>query len=108
MWHCGVKVYCNIYHLYEIITVPFLFQPAQVNLNHMLCPAILDPFDGPWFRVAAVVHQALLCPLLCKIFCLVSDFCLTKFPPTKVKPQMKDSLLDSSLIKQPIDYHHED
>lgn len=60
----------------------------------MLCPAILDPFDGPWFRIAAVIHQALLCPLLCKLFCLFADFCLTKFPPTRVKPQMSDHLQD--------------
>ncbi|KAF9822976.1 hypothetical protein SFRURICE_018150 [Spodoptera frugiperda] len=81
--------------------------PAQVNLNHMLCPAILDPFDGPWYRVAAVTHQALLCPLLCKLFCLISDFCLTKFPPTKVKPHMKDSLMDSHAVPvtNPIEHH---
>lgn len=44
-------------------------QPSQVNLNHMLCPAILDPFEGQNYRLFAVVHQSILCPLLCKIYC---------------------------------------
>lgn len=51
----------------------------------MLCPAILDPFDGPYYRIFAVFHQAILCPVLCKLFCLLSAFFLTKFRPTKVK-----------------------
>lgn len=70
-----------------------------MNLNHMLCPAILDPFDGPWYRIAAVLHQSILCPMLCKLFCLISEFCLTKFPPTKVKPNMKDQLQDTISVK---------
>lgn len=37
----------------------------------MLCPAILDPFEGSNYRLFAVVHQSMLCPLLCK---LVSHF----------------------------------
>ncbi|CAH1644941.1 unnamed protein product [Spodoptera littoralis] len=105
-FHWSIFSYC-LNMIYHFIVLQLIAIPAQVNLNHMLCPAILDPFDGPWYRVAAVTHQALLCPLLCKLFCLISDFCLTKFPPTKVKPHMKDSLMDSRAVTvtYPTEHH---
>ncbi|XP_072388792.1 transmembrane protein 164 [Diabrotica undecimpunctata] len=71
--------------LYHFIILQVVAIPTEVNLNHMLCPAILDPFDGQFYRLAAVCHQAVLCPALCKLFCLVSDFFLTKFKFTRVK-----------------------
>ncbi|XP_063972248.1 transmembrane protein 164 isoform X2 [Diachasmimorpha longicaudata] len=58
--------------------------PVQVNLSHMLCPAVLDPFEGQYYRLWAVVHQALLCPLLSKFICFSSNFFLTKFPHPSV------------------------
>lgn len=50
------------------------FQPFEVNLNHMLCPLPADPFIGQWYRSAAVVHEAMLCPLCSKLMCLYQGF----------------------------------
>lgn len=34
----------------------------------MICPAILDPFQGANYRLMACMHQALLCPIITKFF----------------------------------------
>lgn len=37
----------------------------------MLCPALADPFEGQNYRLAAIVHEGILCPLLNKLTVLV-------------------------------------
>lgn len=54
--------------LYHFFFLQILAEPFQVNLNHMLCPALLDPFEGPNYRWLAVIHQGLLCPILSKVY----------------------------------------
>lgn len=74
------------------------FQPSQTNLNHMLCPAILDPFEGQYYRIGACFHQAALCPLLCKICCFVAVRRPVKNYDTICKTDEQD--IDNDLVKQ--------
>ncbi|XP_011693356.1 PREDICTED: transmembrane protein 164 [Wasmannia auropunctata] len=74
------------YHFWILQSVAL---PVQVNLSHMLCAAVLDPFEGQNYRIWAVTHQLILCPILCKLFCYGSNFFLTKFPLTRVKPSLE-------------------
>lgn len=73
---------------------------SQVNLSHMLCPALLDPFEGQQYRLWAVGHQFLLIPTLYKLFSIGSDYFLTKLPLTRVKPILEHTLVkDTSIPK---------
>lgn len=54
----------------------------------MLCSSASDPFEGPNYRLAAFVHQAFLCPFLCKLWCIL-------FTPAKNSNQIQ---LDVKII----------
>ena len=38
----------------------------------MLCPAVSDPFNGPYYRLFAICHQTILIPSLGKIYALMA------------------------------------
>ncbi|XP_035726923.1 transmembrane protein 164-like [Vespa mandarinia] len=77
---------------YHFWILQLIALPVQVNLSHMLCSAVLDPFEGQNYRMGAFVHQGLLCPFLSKLLCYLYDYLLTKCPITKVKPSLEVAL----------------
>lgn len=58
----------------------------------MLCPAMLDPFGNEYYRLATIIHQGILCPLLAKLLCITGNFIFTKFSPTKVKTTLSETI----------------
>ncbi|BHF72134.1 hypothetical protein SprV_0401519800 [Sparganum proliferum] len=70
--------------LYHFLVLQPVSVITLVNLNNMLCPAVSDPFAGPYYRVMAMIHQPLLILILGKVFaCLV--FKLKGSPASKLE-----------------------
>jgi len=46
----------------------------QTNLNNMICPAISDPFHGPYYRVVAMSHQTILVPLVGTLYAILAQW----------------------------------
>ena len=62
-------------------------QATHVNLNYILCPAYVDPFRGPYYRTAAVFHQAFCLLTLGKLYTLIVKLLFKFFP--RYDPQLK-------------------
>ncbi|CAG5124548.1 unnamed protein product, partial [Candidula unifasciata] len=59
---------------------------SKVNLNNMLCPAVSDPFHGPFYRVFAICHQLILVLTLGKVFVIIAR--ALKLLPSNNQPHM--------------------
>ena len=74
-WACFTGIFFGFQHHYILQPVALW---SQVNLNFMLCPALKDPFNGPYYRLCAIVHQTLCLLLLGKVYTVVVTWCLPK------------------------------
>lgn len=75
-----------------------VLQILQVNLNNMVCPAVSDPFSGPYYRIIGCCHQPLLIFLYGKIFCVLGHKFVESFSGTQ--PQKLDWHPKHSFIKK--------
>lgn len=60
----------TFFSFYMLLFLQPLGMILHINLNNMVCPAVSDPFSGPYYRIIACCHQPLLIFLIGKIFCI--------------------------------------
>lgn len=69
-WAFMALAILRLYHYLVLQPLSFL---TEVNLSSIMCPAISDPFAGPWYRLAANIHQTLFFILHGKIYCFLGN-----------------------------------
>ena len=74
-WASFAGIFFGVQHLYILQPVAMW---SHVNLNFILCPATKDPFNGPYYRFCAIIHQAICLLSLGKIYSIVVTWCLPK------------------------------
>lgn len=83
--------FMRLYHYLILQPISFI---TEVNLNSIMCPAVSDPFEGPWYRIAAHVHQTFFILLHGKIYCLIGK---KFFVPNQPKIQI-DTVFESKKL----------
>lgn len=58
----------RLYHYLVLQPISFA---TGVNLNSMMCPAVSDPFSGPYYRIAANLHQIPYVCIFGKVYCII-------------------------------------
>ncbi|EUB59834.1 Transmembrane protein [Echinococcus granulosus] len=61
----------SIQTLYHFLFLQPLGMLTHANLNQMLCPFPADPFAGPHYRIAAMIHQPVLILLSGKLYSII-------------------------------------
>lgn len=67
-WCFFANVVFSVHHSYIMTPLAIL---THVNLNYLLCPASVDPFRGPYYRIIGLFHQTLCLLFLGKLYTLV-------------------------------------
>jgi len=63
----------GIMRLYHYLVLQPISYATNVNLNNLMCPAISDPFNGQWYRMAANFHQIFFIMLHGKLYIFLGN-----------------------------------